>query len=57
MKTVKTYIVYWKDQDGNGHTEYFQALSATDAVYWLGIPEDQVVEVAVVLKDWKRSKS
>ncbi len=56
MKTVKTYIVLWEDDDMNIHQEYFQALCATDAVKYLGIPEDKVLEVAVVLKNWKGRK-
>lgn len=43
-------------KEGNFHQDYFQALSAVDAVDYMGIPHDQVIEVSVVLKDWKRSK-
>lgn len=56
MKTVRCFIVLWEDEEMNHHQEYIQALSATHAVDILGIPHNQVVEVAVVLKNWKGSK-
>ena len=56
MKTVKTYLIYYKRDEYNNDTIYFQALSAMQAVNALGIPHEDVIEVAVVLKDWKRSK-
>lgn len=58
MKTVKTYIVYcYTDKEQlNTQSYYIQALSATQAVEILGIREEDVIEVAVVLQNWKRSK-
>lgn len=50
----KRYIVIYYDND-NIITEYMTAPSATQAVSLLGIDPESVVEVAVVLKDWRRS--
>lgn len=56
MKRVKTYIIYYRDEDDNGQMDYIQALSAVQAVDTLGIPHKNVVDVALVLEDWERSK-
>ena len=53
---VKNYMVYWKQSEEENGIDYIQAPYATYAVGWLGIPEDQVIEVAVVLEDWRKSK-
>ena len=52
---AKRYMVYWSD-DGDNRIDYIQALYATQAVEFLGIPEEAVIEVAVVLENWRNSK-
>ena len=52
---VKRFMVYWSD-NGENRIDYIQALYATQAVEFLGIPEDRVIEVAVVLENWRNSK-
>lgn len=51
---VKRYIVIYYDKD-DIITEYMTAKNAAQAVSLLGINPDSVVEVAVILKDWRRS--
>ena len=54
MARVKTYRIYWMDDECNTHDDYFQALSALDAVHYMGIREDQVIEVAIVYDNWRK---
>lgn len=56
QKQFKTYVVLWEDENTDLHQEYVQATSATEGVRFLGVPEKQVVQIAVVLKNWKGSK-
>ena len=51
---MKRYIVIYYDKD-DIITEYMTAKNAVQAVSFLGIDPDSVVEVAVILKDWRRS--
>lgn len=51
---MKRYIVIYYDKD-DIITEYMTAKNAVQAVSLLGIDPDSVVEVAVILKDWRRS--
>ena len=53
---VRTYVVFYRDSNGEFHEEWIQALSATQAVDILGIPEEWVRDVTVRLDDWKKSK-
>lgn len=53
---VRTYVVFYRDSNGEFHEEWIQALSATQAVEIFGIPEDWIRDVAVRLEDWKKSK-
>jgi len=48
-------VYYYADKDGNTQTTYITAESARDAVDDLGIPYEDVIEVAKVIKDWKKS--
>lgn len=57
MAKVSTYIIGWIDEGTNWHTEYFQALDPMQAVEALGIPADQVREVAVVIEDWNKPRN
>lgn len=53
---VKTYIVTAKDENGDFHTDYVQALTAQQAVdilYSEVRDEYEIVDVAVVVKNWK----
>lgn len=51
---MKRYIVIYYDKD-DIITEYMTTKNAVQAVSLLGIDPDSVVEVAVILKDWRRS--
>lgn len=51
---MKRYIVIYYDKD-DIITEYMTAKNAVQAVSLLGIDPDSIVEVAVILKDWRRS--
>lgn len=53
---VRTYVVFYRDSNGEFHEEWIQALSATQAVDILGIPEEWVRDVTVRLDDWKKSR-
>lgn len=55
-KREKTYIVLWEDKFGNYHQDYIKAYTAVSAVEYLELSDIQVIEVAVVLKNWKGSK-
>lgn len=50
-----TYLVYYYVDEFNTTTTYVDATSAREAVDDLGIPEDDVIEVAKIIKDWKKS--
>ena len=53
---VKTYIVTAVDKEGNYHTDYIQALTAQQAVDFLYSDtrdEYEILDVAVVVKNWK----
>ena len=56
MSKVKTYIVVAKDEDGNYHTDYIQALNSQQAVDFLYSDvrdKYEVLEVALVVQNWK----
>ena len=53
---VKTYIVTAIDNEQNYHTDYVQALTAQQAVdilYSEVRDEYEILDVAVVVKNWK----
>ena len=50
-----TYLVYYYISEYDTFTAYVDAPSAREAVDSLGIPEDDVIEVARIIKDWKKS--
>ena len=52
----RRFMVYW-EHDGEYHIEYMLANYAEDAVWLLGVAEEDVVEVAVCLENWRNSKS
>lgn len=55
MKKVKTYLVGFRDENGYNEME-IQALNAVSAVEFIGVKPENVVLVAVIMKDWKKSK-
>lgn len=52
---VDDYIVYHYVDEYNTTSTYIQATSARQAVDSIGIPDEDVIEVAKVIKDWKKS--
>lgn len=52
---MNTYMIYYYISEFDTFTAYVDAPSAKEAVESLGIPEDDVIEVAKVIKDWKKS--
>ena len=52
---MNTYMIYYYISEFDTFTAYVDAPSAKEAVESLGVPEDDVIEVAKVIKDWKKS--